>query len=831
MSGHADRIIAALLEADEDEDFETSTVKDVTGLSAEGIYEILQMIESDYLDVGGTVKRTGHYYVHERTTDCYLEIQGFNWPDNYYQRIEGVLHKTDEMTQIESKIEDKIDELQKEIDEKMVDWNHKIYRELEAAYDDYTSETTVAETIQANDYDFDEDGNFDYDGGFKYDQLDDSAKEKARQWWVNSENESGDNFWSEGIILEWKWLLKNKGFDDVDIAYSGFASQGDGASFTAKSIDLKRYLTGPDPLTFPERERETFSESEDDATALLKDLVLPPEPGKWSVRFNYFDVRGKTMKWGYRQPSTSSDIGTADILYDGKLVAKKTWWRNEMGQKPNTELRRRGANLLRRFIALEKKRGQFIPADWDNAWNWVRSLGIEPEQLAESQDDPDLEVARDVFQPIQRPRKSIKHIETKSDYAEYERRVADFFAEEGITNLSAMTDEEGNAEEQAFSRTPCDCCRRSLGGTRIHASGYNPQTKEIKTYWICIDCENYAEYGQLDDTTMLDLKDDPEDIQERYAGAAQERGVWYHGTSAALIPKILSQGLIPEPKKRVWAEDPETSTVQTTRKSLPGIYVTTNLLTATGSALKAAQRDKASEALVVMELQPRSMIADEDTVNSSLKAIAGHLSGSAYHHIWPYLYEVYGEKYNRAQDPHSAQAAEKQKVGWVSHIATQLFAKLKKGTEVHPDLEKQVKELLFNEGYRAMLERNVAYIEGWDLHHYKSEWSKGFGEYGTEPSLPNPKEAEARWLAFSDKLARTLKDLARPIKLDWNFNTTGRVLTPIRFSGSNRIVCVIERIECQSAGLPQPHDSPLRQAAAETHQRLDPEHRPAGQAG
>lgn len=90
----------------------------------------------------------------------------------------------------------------------------------------------------------------------------------------------------------------------------------------------------------------------------------------------------------------------------------------------------------------------------------------------------------------------------KQEYRDYEARVKTFFQKEGIANLSAIPN-----NEPYFSHQPCECCKRNLGGDRIDANGYNPKTKEIYNYSICLDCEYYAEYGQLDDMTMLDIED------------------------------------------------------------------------------------------------------------------------------------------------------------------------------------------------------------------------------------------------------------------------------------------------------------------------------------
>lgn len=70
----------------------------------------------------------------------------------------------------------------------------------------------------------------------KYNELDDSAKEKAREWMRSGVDE--DNYWSESVIEDWKQILEFLGFYDVDIFWSGFWSQGDGACFVGKWRDF-----------------------------------------------------------------------------------------------------------------------------------------------------------------------------------------------------------------------------------------------------------------------------------------------------------------------------------------------------------------------------------------------------------------------------------------------------------------------------------------------------------------------------------------------------------------------------------------------------------------
>jgi hypothetical protein len=95
---------------------------------------------------------------------------------------------------------------------------------------------------------------------------------------------------------------------------------------------------------------------------------------------------------------------------------------------------------------------------------------------------------------------------TKAEYLAYEKAVQSFFEREGVNNLSFVSEEEGLCEP-FFSWRRCDCCGTHLGGDRYHCNGYNPTTKEVQEYdCVCGDCVYYAEYGRLDDMTMMEVE-------------------------------------------------------------------------------------------------------------------------------------------------------------------------------------------------------------------------------------------------------------------------------------------------------------------------------------
>lgn len=74
---------------------------------------------------------------------------------------------------------------------------------------------------------------------YEYGELPDDIKAKILEnhRYINVD----DSWWHEGEVDYWKDELKAEGFEDAEIAFSGFYSQGDGASFTA-SVNIETFL-------------------------------------------------------------------------------------------------------------------------------------------------------------------------------------------------------------------------------------------------------------------------------------------------------------------------------------------------------------------------------------------------------------------------------------------------------------------------------------------------------------------------------------------------------------------------------------------------------------
>jgi len=81
---------------------------------------------------------------------------------------------------------------------------------------------------------------------------------------------------------------------------------------------------------------------------------------------------------------------------------------------------------------------------------------------------------------------------------------------------------------------------------------------------------------------------------------------YYHGTSSKLAEKILSQGFVSDPKKKVWDDlsDP--------RASYGGIYFSVNMGTAISAAGNAVEKFGGDRVIFEVQLETRTGLIDED---------------------------------------------------------------------------------------------------------------------------------------------------------------------------------------------------------------------------
>lgn len=98
---------------------------------------------------------------------------------------------------------------------------------------------------------------------------------------------------------------------------------------------------------------------------------------------------------------------------------------------------------------------------------------------------------------------------TKQEYADYRERFFRFMEREFIEVFSTELDPEtGDCPDPHFSHSPCEVCRRPLGGNRYKCVARQAESVGglFFRFDACEDCVYFEAYGRLDDMTMLEIE-------------------------------------------------------------------------------------------------------------------------------------------------------------------------------------------------------------------------------------------------------------------------------------------------------------------------------------
>jgi hypothetical protein len=102
---------------------------------------ILKLIKAGFIDTySAEIKHRGHYY-HERSTDLFIDFRIYGNLGTSAVNVCGLL-----------------DVLVTDIETDIIERGREIYKDLKADYEYLTSEEAIIETLQINDYEFNEDG-------------------------------------------------------------------------------------------------------------------------------------------------------------------------------------------------------------------------------------------------------------------------------------------------------------------------------------------------------------------------------------------------------------------------------------------------------------------------------------------------------------------------------------------------------------------------------------------------------------------------------------------------------------------------------------------------
>lgn len=98
-------------------------------------------------------------------------------------------------------------------------------------------------------------------------------------------------------------------------------------------------------------------------------------------------------------------------------------------------------------------------------------------------------------------------METKEEYQKYQASVESFLKRNNVkAGCYSQSTLNGEPLTEEFSSWPCECCSRRLAGAREQYK-FACENKSYFEANICLDCVYYLAYGQLDDMTMINIKD------------------------------------------------------------------------------------------------------------------------------------------------------------------------------------------------------------------------------------------------------------------------------------------------------------------------------------
>lgn len=101
----------------------------------------------------------------------------------------------------------------------------------------------------------------------------------------------------------------------------------------------------------------------------------------------------------------------------------------------------------------------------------------------------------------------------------------------------------------------------------------------------------------------------------------------------------------------------------------------------------------------------------------------------------------------------------------------------------HPEMIKNIRNVLEKYGFEAALIRQAAYIDSYTFRRISDD-------YGYEGlNLPEKTKAEEKYKDFVDKLSRAMK---KTVTSETKLMNHGRLLKPVGFSGKDKIICIIE---------------------------------------
>jgi len=189
---------------------------------------------------------------------------------------------------------------------------------------------------------------------YDFEQLSKDAQENAIE--KNSDINIDYDGWEDSTIEGFKEDMSEYGISDIEVQYSGFWSQGDGASFTGEISNTKEFLTkvlGMESNEFVDMEDGKYKSGDDELDSLIGDLAELGLDSRDKIKPDDFYISIERISSRYSHENTvkiSVDIDEPEN-WDGDF-SKRAWEYIEEIEDKATEWLRAECNKL--YRSLEK---------------------------------------------------------------------------------------------------------------------------------------------------------------------------------------------------------------------------------------------------------------------------------------------------------------------------------------------------------------------------------------------------------------------------------------------------------------------------------------------
>ena len=265
--------------------------------------------------------------------------------------------------------------------------------------------------------------------------------------------------------------------------------------------------------------------------------------------------------------------------------------------------------------------------------------------------------------------------------------------------------------------------------------------------------------------------------------------VMFHGTTTEFLPNILRQGIVPQPVKKTWQDDPDVIQTSYSRASLQGSYWTANLMTATSSATNARKKFGGASLLVIAQIAQQSAYADEDNLNYGMRYALEQTNRVMHPGIRSdFLLALANDLWD---DSRGSQAQK----------AKQLFANLLHDQLAKDGQKHRVDREFTDQLLTTLLLREVAW-EKRNRGGSVKDWVNNIPE-----PLPDIAQIDHELQQLRERLTRTYRKTA----LDKDsYNQTLRLTQPVTFTGANKILAMLQEQPWEWLEVPGNSDKKLQ---------------------